>query len=232
MADEDGGGPLHPDVAKERGQTLRLTGQILAMTGDLLPTVTTQPETGNGHARNLGREVKELLPTPAVNDMGKAYTPDQWDQWTATMQAKHGNGNGHGKSLEIEAARLMPTPATMDSAASGGKPLGSNVTLTDATVRIAETFGQYSPAIARWETVLERPAPAPTEPTGRNGAARLSSRFTEFMMGLPDGWVTDVPDVSRNEALKLCGNGIVPQQLAEAVRWCLEMRESTREPTP
>jgi hypothetical protein len=37
VADEDGGGPLHPDVAKERGQTLRLTGQILAMTGHLKP---------------------------------------------------------------------------------------------------------------------------------------------------------------------------------------------------
>lgn len=35
VADEDGGGPLHPDVARERGQTLRLTGQILAMTGHL-----------------------------------------------------------------------------------------------------------------------------------------------------------------------------------------------------
>src|SRR5690625_674459 len=32
VADEAGGGPLHPDVAAERGQTLRLTGQILAFT--------------------------------------------------------------------------------------------------------------------------------------------------------------------------------------------------------
>src|SRR5690606_33679923 len=47
-----------------------------------------------------------LLPTPAVNDMGKSYTPEQWDEWTARMKATHGNGNGHGKSLEIEAARL------------------------------------------------------------------------------------------------------------------------------
>ncbi len=37
VADEDGGGPLHPDVAQARGQTLRLTGQILAMTGHLAP---------------------------------------------------------------------------------------------------------------------------------------------------------------------------------------------------
>lgn len=48
----------------------------------------------------------DLLPTPAVNDMGAGKTVDAWDTWTATMQAKHGNGNGHGKSLHIEAARL------------------------------------------------------------------------------------------------------------------------------
>ena len=33
----------------------------------LLPTPTTQPMTGNGHARNLGREVA-LLPTPTARD--------------------------------------------------------------------------------------------------------------------------------------------------------------------
>src|SRR5690242_10955090 len=36
-----------------------------------------------------------LLPTPAVNDMGAAYTPETWDAWTARMKAEHGNGNGH-----------------------------------------------------------------------------------------------------------------------------------------
>src|SRR5690606_12972915 len=56
-----------------------------------------------------------LLPTPAVNDMGASYTPDEWDAWTATMQAKHGNGNGHGKSLAIEAQRLLPTPVSDNS---------------------------------------------------------------------------------------------------------------------
>ena len=51
-----------------------------------------------------------LLPTPAVNDMGEGKTVDHWDEWTAKMQAAHGNGNGHGKSLAIEAQRLLPTP--------------------------------------------------------------------------------------------------------------------------
>jgi DNA (cytosine-5)-methyltransferase 1 len=49
----------------------------------------------------------------------------------------------------------------------------------------------------------------------------LSARFAEWLMGLPDGWVTDVPGLSRNEQLKLCGNGVVPQQAAHALRLML-----------
>ena len=38
-------------------------------------------------------------------------------------------------------------------------------------------------------------------------------------MGLPDGWVTDpVIGISRNEQLKACGNGVVPQQAMAALR--------------
>lgn len=36
-------------------------------------------------------------------------------------------------------------------------------------------------------------------------------------MGLPDGWVTDVPCLSRNDMLRALGNGVVPQQAAAAV---------------
>ena len=72
VADEDGGGPLHPDVARERGQTLRLTGQILAMTGDLLPTPVAQPS-GNSPQDHLrkkpGRTRVTDLAILAENDL-------------------------------------------------------------------------------------------------------------------------------------------------------------------
>lgn len=55
MADEAGGGPLHPDVARERGQTLRLTGQLLALTGDLLPTPTAA-QSGNTPENHLRKK--------------------------------------------------------------------------------------------------------------------------------------------------------------------------------
>lgn len=40
-------------------------------------------------------------------------------------------------------------------------------------------------------------------------------------MGLPEGWITDV-GLSRNEELKACGNGVVPQQAELALRILLE----------
>lgn len=40
-------------------------------------------------------------------------------------------------------------------------------------------------------------------------------------MGLPAGWVTDVPGLSRSAQLKALGNGVVPQQAALALRLLL-----------
>lgn len=78
-------------------------------------------------------------------------------------------------------------------------------------------WGDYGPAIARWEHAIGRPAPAPTEP-GRTGNPRLAPRFVEWMMGLPDGHVTDPAiGISRNDQLKALGNGVVPQQAALAL---------------
>lgn len=77
-------------------------------------------------------------------------------------------------------------------------------------------WGSYEPAVRRWEHTLGRAAPAPTV-LGRRGGHQLAPRFVEWLMGLPDGWVTDVPGLSRNQMLKLLGNGVVPQQAATAL---------------
>ncbi|MGH3499417.1 MAG: hypothetical protein ACRDQA_00730, partial [Nocardioidaceae bacterium] len=58
---------------------------------------------------------------------------------------------------------------------------------------------------------------------GPKGNPRLSAAFSEWMLGLPDGWVTDVPGVTRNEALRAIGNGVVPQQAAAALEVLLSM---------
>ena len=40
---------------------------------------------------------------------------------------------------------------------------------------------------------------------------KLNAKFVEYMMGLPEGWVTGL-DLSRSQQLKMLGNGVVPQQ--------------------
>lgn len=205
----------------------------------------------------------DLLPTPAVNDMGAAYTPETWDQWTAKMRAKHGNGNGHGDSLNIEAQRLLPTPSSQEPGYVGplvdgdGKPVDHVMQrcYDPESGRLVQTglvqalnhgvWGKYAAAIRRWEAVT-RPAPEPTNitagylkmrlkrharldtrPAGMRGSLKvrrqLAAQFSEWMMGVPLGWITDVPGITRNEALKAAGNGVVPQQAAEALRYLLAL---------
>ncbi len=142
--------------------------------------------------------------------------------------------------------RLLPTPTSMDALGSRNstawrsdpaKPVNIGDTLTDFAwkhdghvdprlgqpTEPMQDWGEYAAAIARWET-LTRPAPPPTQPS-RKGTPQLSPRFSEWLMGLPDGWVTDVPGITRNEALRALGNGVVPQQAAAALRFLLSVQE-------
>jgi len=41
------------------------------------------------------------------------------------------------------------------------------------------------------------------------------------MQGFPAGWITDVPGVSVNDALRLAGNSVNPVQAVAALRWLL-----------
>ncbi|MFD0535036.1 DNA cytosine methyltransferase [Actinomadura luteofluorescens] len=91
-------------------------------------------------------------------------------------------------------------------------------------------WGAYRPAIDRWEHLTGRTAPHPTEPTGRNGAHRLSPLFVEWLMGLPNGWVTDVPALSRNQQLTLLGNGVLPRQGAAALAGLFARLSADRTP--
>lgn len=85
----------------------------------------------------------------------------------------------------------------------------------------AANWGEYGPAIRRWELILGRPAPAPTQ-TGAKGGQQLSPLFVEWLMGLPEGWVTDPAiGLTRNDQLARLGNGVVPQQAAAALRHLL-----------
>lgn len=194
MRDEHGNGNGH-------GKSLAIEAQRAV----LFPTPVTEPDTGNGHARNLGAEVKTLLPTVVTTDAEGSR------RHTTTTDASHS-----GTTLTDV---LLPTPRASRGASSTEMMyrLGARRDDTgDAQGNVVGevAWGEYEPAVRRWET-LTRPAPLPTAPDGKNGNHRLSARFTEWLMGYPAGWITDI--IRRNPAIRACGNGVVPQQAYAAI---------------
>ena len=146
-----------------------------------------------------------LLPTPRTSDT---------------------NGPGvHGEGgLDLRTAvSLLPTPRASDGAHGGPNQRGSKGDLMLSAAVQPDRFGEYAAAVARWGPIIGRQAPAPTDPTGKNGRGQLAPRFTEWLMGLPAGHVT-APEVglTRTQQLHALGNGVVPQQGAMALRMLLE----------
>jgi DNA (cytosine-5)-methyltransferase 1 len=106
---------------------------------------------------------------------------------------------------------LLPTP-------QAGEPL-----LGGQAKEMATDWGKYGPAIRRWEQVT-RPAPAPTEPN-KNGNPRLAAAFSEWMLGWPAGWVSDVDGLTRNDMLRIIGNGVCAQQCFAALQYLIQFIE-------
>ena len=124
---------------------------------------------------------------------------------------------------------LLPTPRAQNcegrNQAVWPRDPSQPQNLENALAHTEQSWREYEGRIRLHEAVTGRPAPPPTEP-GRNGGPRLSPRFVEWMQALPDGWVADVPGITRNEALRALGNGVVPPQAETALRFLLAMREA------
>lgn len=74
-----------------------------------------------------------------------------------------------------------------------------------------EVRASYGAAIERWGKTFGREGPPLAKPKGT-----LNVEFVEWMMGFPEGWVTDADDVSRTAKLAALGNACTPQQASEA----------------
>lgn len=157
-----------------------------------------------------------LLPTPIVRDYkdGSSEVLRDGEVQTDTV----------ARAIFNSGEVLLGTPRTSSANASTSKQIDAGAPksrLEDQVELPTTSWGKFEPAITRWEQVLGRPAPSPTKPDGKDGSHRLSSVFTEWMMGLPEGWITGV-GLTRVEELKACGNGVVPQQAELALRMLLD----------
>lgn len=186
------------------------------------------------HTRWLSNGDGQLAPHTA--DLGYQRARQSWNGWPGPEDsgsvAPNPTGDGRDEGWPEPAGQLRRPDAAERGGAADPHTVGvrRGATGRDDRLRVEGlvagdiAWGQYEPAIRRWESVLGRCAPAPTEP-GRTGNPRLSARFVEWMQGLPAGHVTEVPGLSRNEQLKALGNGVVPQQCAAALRMLLNAEE-------
>ncbi|MDR7189762.1 DNA (cytosine-5)-methyltransferase 1 [Microbacterium sp. BE35] len=128
-----------------------------------------------------------------------------------------GNGSADSGDASPDAGSARLREHTRGSSAEEAGAVGSDEPASPRGSRPAVDWGPYLSAIVRWEHQLGRVAPAPTAPTGRDGKQQLSTRFEEWMMGLPEGHVTGI-GLTRGQEAKALGNGVVPQQAALALR--------------
>jgi DNA (cytosine-5)-methyltransferase 1 len=143
---------------------------------------------------------------------------DHADGRTATDANSHALRIESVRELGSSSSPVTGHPGIVMATGAGNAGMGQDGRAFRGVARTE--WGQYEPAIRRWERTLGRVAPAPTE-LAPKGGRRLSPAFVEWMMGLPAGHVTAVPGISRNDQLKALGNGVVPQQGAAAIRVCL-----------
>lgn len=183
----------------------------------------------------------QLLPSPAARDGDPGQrgegSPEYWANRRLTRPTEgiplgaavrllptctagdrkrgHNSTNSRGEVDLAGIARMLPTPRGSD-AKNGGPNQGiasGDIALSSAVQ--PQRWGDYATAVAWWEA-LTRPAPDPIEPTARGGGQRLAPALPEWMMGLPDGYLTG--HLPRPAAIRLAGNGVVPLQAATAFR--------------
>lgn len=130
--------------------------------------------------------------------------------WELTRWERHTDANGFSSSP----IPLLPTPLAREHRELdlSKDPAPHRPDRTDSLPRVAfrrPTLDGYRPALDRWAVVAGR-----AHPPLRIGN-RLQPRFYEWLMGLPEGYVTDA--VSDRGAIRLLGNGVCPQQAAAAL---------------
>lgn len=84
-------------------------------------------------------------------------------------------------------------------------------------------WGGYAAAIARWEHITGRDAPAPALLNDLTGL-RPAAGFVEWLMGLEPAWVTNsMLKLSPNQQMAALGNGVLPLQALCALNRLVEL---------
>jgi DNA (cytosine-5)-methyltransferase 1 len=217
----------------ERGGHLRALGRVLGDLADLGYDAEWRGLRASDVGAPHGRYRVFILASDTMRSgsRGRATQPEPTRRDDATLGSDQGATSAHRNDLGINRAgeraeqdgrgqladgRIAPTNTNHAGPQGQHHTQGTSQAERHRHSGAGVDWRQYTGAVRRWEA-LHRAAPSPVEmsPTGK---PRLSAAFAEWMMGLPEGWVTDVPGVRWSDQLKACGNGVVPQQAVAALR--------------
>ena len=126
------------------------------------------------------------------------------------------NTKGYTRTQSRRASRELRTEGTglqrgQDKGQAGGESRGSSEAVPNSND--GRGVGSMSRLQKRYDprrAMHLQEVPSPLD------EGKLNVKFVEYMMGLPEGWVTDV-DLPRSQQLKILGNGVVPQQAYRAL---------------
>jgi DNA (cytosine-5)-methyltransferase 1 len=127
----------------------------------------------------------------------------------AREESRRTNRSVHGKAGKIIDRADRPIDwdcNTYEKIASNTQSGGSR----NESIRVTQTNAGFSSY--HNYSITDRDVPHPLDQDGK-----LNPKYVEYMMGLPDGWVTDC-DLTRHQQLKMLGNGVVPQQAYYALQ--------------
>lgn len=113
------------------------------------------------------------------------------------------DGNGCKTRLESGFEQTLTPTQSITTAASS-----NTINQYRSTDRKTQELG------SRFKTPFDLSMLTPPNPLDQS---KLNPKFVEYMMGLPNGWVTDL-NLSRSQIFKLLGNGVVPQQAFQALK--------------
>ena len=200
---------------------------LLPAATDLLPTPTARDHKGASAKNRTGGkalgDMPTLLPTPNTMD-------DMYPRNGEAMERQLRRGEVPDASRRTTMGNLRedimltldPTRFATDDPDERDKALmDAGLARSWSPFNNAE-WGKYAHAVARWSMVFGTLPPAPVEPNTK-GNPRLTAEFCEWLMGVPAGHITgeDI-NLSRTEAIKLAGNGVVPHAAVAAFTRLIE----------
>ena len=185
-------------------------------TGDLQTRKSrVRGSNSNELANTSCQRCQNQLRTGKSNGTKQSYT----NEYTHTHSERCSVGQDNCNEVQYQrqpqfvASGLVQTITTNSNSNTRTEPRGADSQLRAEGVglRGGQDKGQTG-AEFRFSLEMDKKAvPAPLD------QGKLNVKFVEYMMGLPEGWVTDV-DLPRSQMLKILGNGVVPQQAYRALQ--------------